>query len=116
MRLSYYSRGNCHRTEFLRDYKPRILRQRPIDFYIVDFYCPKAKLVIEIDGSYHFHPDQAAADAHRTANLEQYGLAIIRFSNKEVLQQFEEVCCRINGIILNKMNSIETEGIKIPPK
>ena len=96
--------------QYLRTYRPRILRQRPIDFYKVDFYCAAARLVIEVDGSYHLHPDQAQADACRTVDLEQYGLMVIRFSNQTVMQNFEEVCRQINDLIQTrkeKLASIE---------
>ncbi len=84
---------------FCRGYRPRILRQRPISFYIVDFYCPKAKLVIEVDGSWHYHPEQQVLDVNRTAQLEEFGLDVLRFDNVEVRQNFAAVCDRIDAAI-----------------
>jgi very-short-patch-repair endonuclease len=81
----------------LRMFKYRILRQRPIDHYIVDFYCPKLKLVIEIDGDSHDPDDAKDYDDARTAVLEGYGLKVIRFSNNEILDNFENVCAIINS-------------------
>jgi very-short-patch-repair endonuclease len=77
---------------YLRTLRPRILRQRPIDHFIVDFYCAQLKLVIEIDGSIHFTPSAQAYDQHRTERLESYGITVIRFTNDQVLHNFEIVC------------------------
>ena len=77
--------------DFLRGYPVRILRQRPIGPYIVDFYCAAAKLVIELDGSQHYEPEGQERDAERTAFLEQYGLKVIRISNRDVNRNFNGV-------------------------
>ena len=74
-------------------------RQKPIENFIVDFYCPKLKLVIEVDGDSHFTPEGMDYDAARTNILEGYGLQVIRFTNDEVLHNFEVVCERISGFI-----------------
>ena len=65
---------------FLRHYPIRFTRQKVIDHYIVDFYCAKAKLIIELDGSQHYSEEAQQKDAVRTAALEQYGLTVIIFS------------------------------------
>jgi very-short-patch-repair endonuclease len=75
---------------------PRVLRQRPIDYFIVDFYCAKLKLVIEVDGGYHFTPEVQEYDRRRTERLEIYGITVIRFTNDQVLHNFEGVCSEIN--------------------
>jgi very-short-patch-repair endonuclease len=54
----------------LRDYVPRVRRQRPFGPYIADFYCASRRLVIEVDGDSHFTPQGVAYDAERTAFLE----------------------------------------------
>ncbi|MGN0563065.1 MAG: endonuclease domain-containing protein, partial [Candidatus Fimenecus sp.] len=59
---------------FLRDYPIRFQRQKVIDNYIVDFYCAKARLVIELDGGGHYTGEQMQYDANRTEILEKYGL------------------------------------------
>ncbi|HUU05694.1 MAG TPA: DUF559 domain-containing protein [Patescibacteria group bacterium] len=79
----------------LRDFEFRVLRQRPIDNFIVDFYCPKMKLVIEIDGAGHFKDEGRALDKERTKILEAYGLRVVRFSNHDVMMHFTGVCDRI---------------------
>jgi very-short-patch-repair endonuclease len=78
--------------DYLRNFKYRVLRQRPIDHFIVDFYCHSLKLVIEVDGDNHFTEEAEAADLERTQQLESYGIRVIRFTNQEVLQDFEGVC------------------------
>lgn len=82
---------------YLKTFKFRVLRQRPIDHFIVDFYCAKLKLVIEVDGSCHFTEEGQAYDRKRTQCLEGYGLRVIRFTNREVLREFESVCGRIEA-------------------
>ena len=81
---------------YLKNFKFKVLRQRPIDHFIVDFYCPSLKLVIEIDGDTHFTDEGKAYDKERTAGLERYGLKLIRFTNSQVLRNFEAVCEQLN--------------------
>ena len=85
--------------DFLRTFSLRVLRQRPIDNFIVDFYCAALRLVIEIDGDSHFTEEGKAYDAERTSVLEGYGLQVLRFTNVEVLQEFEGVCWRLECVI-----------------
>jgi very-short-patch-repair endonuclease len=86
---------------YLKTFKYRVLRQRPIDHFIVDFYCHTLKLVIEIDGAIHFTAEATAHDLERTQQLEGYGIRVIRFTNQEVIQDFENVCRKIEEIPLN---------------
>ncbi|MDB9430567.1 endonuclease domain-containing protein [Microcystis aeruginosa CS-555/01A07] len=81
---------------YLKNFKFKVLRQRPIDHFIVDFYCPSLKLVIEIDGDTHFTDEGKAYDKERTARLKSYGLKVIRFTNSQVLRNFEAVCEQLN--------------------
>ncbi|MFZ9739830.1 MAG: DUF559 domain-containing protein, partial [Prochlorotrichaceae cyanobacterium] len=78
--------------EFLKYCDDRFWRQRPIDHFIVDFYCPARYLVIEIDGASHDSDEAQAYDEERTKVLEGYGLTVLRFTNQEVLENFEGVC------------------------
>jgi very-short-patch-repair endonuclease len=78
--------------EYLRKFPVRFWRQKPIDHFIVDFYCPKLKLVIEVDGNIHFTESAIAYDQERTKILEGYGLQVLRFTNDEVLDNFKGVC------------------------
>ena len=77
---------------FLRQYKVRFQRQKTIGNYIVDFYCHRARLIVEIDGSQHYEDDGAAYDQKRTQALEELSLKVIRFSNREVDREFRAVC------------------------
>ncbi len=77
---------------YLRNFKFRVLRQRPINNFIVDFYCPNLKLVIEIDGDSHFTAEGQAYDRQRTQILEGYNLKVIRFTNQEVLNNLMGLC------------------------
>lgn len=78
--------------DYLRTFRFRVLRQRAIAFFIVDFYCAALKLAIEVDGDVHFTEAGKAYDAERTRILEGYGLKVIRFTNDEVLHNFDAVC------------------------
>ncbi len=66
-------------------------RQKPIGAYIVDFYAPAAKLVVELDGSQHYEEKQGLYDEKRTIFLEQQGLTVLRFSNLDVLRNTDGV-------------------------
>ena len=77
---------------YLRSCPVRFQRQKPIGRYIVDFYCAKAKLVIELDGSGHYEEEQELYDRKRTAYLQRMGLKEIRYTNLQIAQQFKEVC------------------------
>jgi len=70
-------------------------RQHQFGRYILDFYSHEAKLVLELDGDGHAQPEQRARDAERTAFLASHGLTVLRFSNREVLQETEAVLTRI---------------------
>jgi very-short-patch-repair endonuclease len=66
-------------------------RQEPVDRYVVDFLCPDAKLVVELDGGQH----TAEGDADRTQMIEAHGYLVIRFWNNEVTTNIEGVLLRI---------------------
>ena len=85
--------------DFLRSYPVKIYRQRIVDGFIADFYCYKAKLVIEIDGSQHFTPEGKEYDHFRTEILNQQGLCVVRFTNMDVDKNFEGVCYTIDRVI-----------------
>lgn len=85
--------------DFLSRYPIRFQRQKTIGNYIVDFYCHKAKLVVELDGSQHFDEQGIAYDAKRTAFLESLGLRVVRFSNHDVDSNFNGVCITVKQIV-----------------
>ena len=83
--------------EFLRNYPIRFQRQKAIGNYIADFYCAKAKLVIELDGGGHYEEAQMKYDALRTAELEKMDLRVIRICNLDVDQNLRGVCAYIDN-------------------
>lgn len=85
--------------KFLRSYTPRFQRQKTIGQFIADFYCEKAKLVIELDGSQHFTPEGVTHDEARTAAIETTGVMVLRFTNKEIDSQFKAVCAMIDNAV-----------------
>ena len=70
-------------------------RQSSIKNYIVDFYCPEEKLVIELDGDFHFDEKAIKDDEKRSKKLEAEGLKVIRFENQEVLLNLNSVLSEI---------------------
>lgn len=90
--------------DYLRKQEVRFVRQKIIGKYIVDFYCAKAKLVIELDGSQHYEADKAAPDAARTKYLENCGLIVIRIPNNEVLSNFDGVCTYLDYVVQKSLS------------
>jgi very-short-patch-repair endonuclease len=88
----------------------RFYRQRPLGQYILDFYSPKAKLVIELDGSQHTDdPGQRQADRMRDAWLMSQGLGVLRFDDRQVLTETEAVLEVIFSVVR------KATGDEIPP-
>ena len=77
-------------------------RQKPIGNYIVDFFAPAARLVVEVDGSHHFETAQAKHDEERSEFLAQQGLTVLRFDDRQVLLQPEIVAEEIFRMIRNR--------------
>ena len=84
---------------YLSKYKVRFQRQKAIDNFIADFYCHKAKLVIEIDGTQHNTDEGRKRDEFRTEVLEGYSLKVIRFTNWDIDTKFREVCDYIDYVV-----------------
>ena len=84
---------------FLRQYPVRFQRQKALGNYIVDFYCAKAKLVVELDGGGHYEPEQIEKDRIRTAELAAMNLMVIRFCNTDIDKNFIAVCEEIDRIV-----------------
>ena len=85
--------------DFLSKYEIRFQRQKAIDNFIADFYCHKAKLIIEIDGSQHYSEEGKQNDEFRTDVLESYGLKLIRFTNIQINTNFRGVCEYIDAVV-----------------
>ena len=89
------------RARQLLDLKFR--RQHPCPPYVLDFYCVELQLAIELDGSQHFTPEQLGYDLRRTRHLQSLGIRVLRFNNRQVLEEMNEVLeevLRIAGLIL----------------
>jgi very-short-patch-repair endonuclease len=72
-------------------FKARWKAQHPIDIFIVDFYCHKYKLVIEVDGDIHLKEEIMERDDGREHDIEKLGISILRFTNKEIFNNIESV-------------------------
>ena len=94
------TRQEKHRWyDFLSRYPVRFQRQKAIDRFIADFYCHRAGLVIEIDGKQHGTEEGEARDAFRTEVLEGYDLKVIRFTNRQIDDNFIGVCGYIDRVV-----------------
>ena len=89
---------------YLRECSVKFYKQKIIGNYIVDFYCHKAKLVIELDGSQHYEDHGVAYDSARTAYLESLGLEVMRIPNNEVNRNFDGVCEAIYEKVKEKIS------------
>ena len=78
--------------DFLRTYPVRFQRQKAIGNYIADFYCARARLVIELDGGGHYTAEQARKDEMRTKDLESMNLTVVRICNLDIDRNFSGVC------------------------
>ena len=92
---------------YLREYPVQFRRQKQFGRYITDFYCSRAKLVIEIDGEQHGTNEGVLHDRARTAYLNEQGLQVIRFPNWEIDDHFEAVCTHIDHVVHERMAFIE---------
>ena len=103
--LAKYLRKNATPQEkqlwydFLSKYEVRFQRQKAIDNFIADFYCHKAKLIIEIDGSQHYTEEGRQRDNFRTEVLSIYGLKVIRFTSRQIDTDFSGVCRYIDAAV-----------------
>ena len=89
--------------DFLKELPVNFNRQKVIGNYIVDFYCAKAKIVIELDGSQHYFDEGREKDLKRDRFLSSLGLTVLRYSNDDVNNSFESVCQDIfNNLVLKK--------------
>ena len=89
--------------DFLRSYSIKVYRQRVIDNYVADFYCPAAKLVIELDGGQHYDDAKMIEDEHRSAIINQYGIQVLRIPNNEVDNNFDNVCIYLDSVVKERV-------------
>ena len=73
----------------------RFRRQHPIETFILDFYCPQHKLVVEVDGGIHTEPTVRERDEERQRWIEAHGYEFLRFTNEEVLHELPRVLAHI---------------------
>ena len=85
--------------DFLRNYPVRFQRQKAIGNYIADFYCAKARLIIELDGGGHYTPEQAEKNEPRTNELNTMNLTVVRICNLDIDQNFHGVCEYIDRVV-----------------
>jgi very-short-patch-repair endonuclease len=81
----------------------RFRRQHPIDFFIADFYCHPARLVVEIDGG--IHKKKKDYDEGRTTEMEKYGIKVIRFSNDQIITNLDYVIDIIKKTVTDRVKS-----------
>ena len=99
LRKNATSQENHLWYDFLSKQKVRFQRQKAIDNFIADFYCHKAKLIIEIDGSQHYTEDGRQKDEYRTEILEGYKWKVVRFTNWQIDTNFKGVCQYIAAVV-----------------
>ena len=92
--------------DFLRNYPVKFTRQKLLGKYIADFYCGKANIVIELDGSQHFEDEGLINDEKRTECLMQYGIKVVRISNLDALKNFEGVCMYIDNVVKQSLSQL----------
>ena len=90
-RLWYRMQGQQLGVQFRRQYS--------VDRFAVDFYSPSCKLAIEVDGGSHFTHDGNAYDSERTSYLAKFGIAVMRFTNAEVVENLDGVLERIEAVV-----------------
>ena len=91
--------------DFLRSYPIRFYRQKILGRYIADFYCAKAKLIIELDGSQHYEIRNRKRDALRTGYLHGYDIAVLRIPNNAVFSNYEGVCTYIDHMVQERVEA-----------
>jgi very-short-patch-repair endonuclease len=92
-----------HRIRRKQIQNVQFYRQRPLLSFIVDFYCPAAKLVVELDGSQHFETGHQAKDRARDAALAGLGLRVLRFDNRQVLLETDAVLAAIDEAVKGRV-------------
>jgi very-short-patch-repair endonuclease len=78
-----------------KNFNTKFRKQHPIDIFIVDFYCHEYKLVIEVDGDVHDNEELSEYDLGRTAELNKFGIRVIRFTNDQIIYNINSVITKI---------------------
>ena len=95
--------------DFLKTYPVRFLRQKVIDDYIADFYCHKARLIIELDGSQHYTAYGLLKDRIRTRKFEKRDLTVLRIPNGEINHNFEGICRFIDEFVKESLRQTSSD-------
>ena len=93
---------------FLQEYPMPFVAQKVVGNYIVDFYCRKVRLSIELDGDSHYTPRQKQYDQTRTTFLEMLEIKELRFTNTEVCENFSGVCELIDIEVNSRRNDVRS--------
>lgn len=96
--------------DYLRNYPVRFTRQKVLANYIADFYCAKAKLAIELDGSQHYTKEGLEKDEERTAFLNKYGIVVLRIPNGNIENDFYGICKYIDNVVKERLAYPEPAG------
>ena len=106
--------------DYLKTYPVQFKRQYTVGPHIVDFYCYKAGLVVELDGSQHCTPEMEEYDRRRTAFLNKQGLYVLRISNLDVIREFTGVCELIDRTVkargIGQPSSVSPLASHLPPR
>ena len=89
--------------QYLRNYPYQFRRQVTCGKYILDFYCAKARLAIELDGSQHYDPPNALKDEERTHDLAKMGIYVLRIPNNEIWKNLGGVCDMIDMLVQQRI-------------
>ena len=100
--------------DLLSKYEVRFQRQKAIDNFIADFYCNKAKLIIEIDCSQHYTEEGRKKDEFRTEILEGFDLKVIRFTNYQINTNFRGVCEYIDAVVKASLREVIRKRMREP--
>lgn len=91
--------------DYLKNYKARFSRQKILGKYVADFYCAKANLVIELDGSQHYQEKELDYDKARTEYLSKFNIKVVRIPNNEVNKNFDGVCRYIDMTVQQNLKN-----------
>ncbi|GET30790.1 hypothetical protein SD074_29920 [Prolixibacter sp. SD074] len=88
----------------------RFRPQHPINIFIADFYCHPLKLIVEIDGGIHLSQTNKSYDIGREAELERWGLKVVRFTNQDVLNNLNQVLEKLEEICIERQKKLHTQN------
>ncbi len=94
---------------FLRRLPIHFYRQKVFGKYIVDFYCHEAKIIIELDGNQHLLPEAKAYDELRDREFLNEGILVLRYKNREIIENFDEVCEDIRNHLYEAVSGVVIE-------